>query len=51
MGSEIFAAHRVMLAADHAAEARKVAFSQICMDAILTIGLGVVDPSQLESVR
>jgi hypothetical protein len=39
IGAEIFAAHRVMLAADHSAQAGEIAFGEIGVDPILAIGL------------
>src|SRR6202041_322401 len=49
IGAEIFAAHRVMLAADHAAETGEIAFGEIGVDAILAIGLGMIDPLELKA--
>src|ERR1700729_1358049 len=49
IGAEIFAAHRVMLAADHPAQAGEIAFGEIGVDAILAIGLGMIDPLELKA--
>jgi len=40
IGAEIFAAHRVMLAADHAAQTGEIASGEIGVDAILGYRLG-----------
>jgi hypothetical protein len=49
IGAEIFAAHRVMLAADRAAQTGEIAFGEIGVDAILAIGLGMIDPLELKA--
>ena len=49
IGAEIFAAYRVMLAADHAAQTGEIAFGEIGVDAILAIGLGMIDPLELKA--
>lgn len=51
IGAEIFAAHRVVLTADHAAQTGEVAFGQIGMNTILPVGLGMIDPLQIKAAR
>ena len=45
--TKVFSVNRMMLTAYHSAQTRKEALSHICMNPILTIGVGVVYPQRI----